>query len=61
MMYNGKEFAEGIEEKEKQIDLIVKVTSQINDINKQTAELVTQDAEKINSIEDNVNVYIWLY
>ena len=55
-MYNGRELLEGIEDKEKQINLIMKVTSQINEISKQTAELVTQDAEKINSIEDNVNV-----
>ena len=55
-LLNGREFLESIEDKEKQIDIIMKVTSQINEISKQTAELVTQDAEKINSIEDNVNV-----
>ena len=55
-LLNGREFLESIEDKEKQIDIIMKVTSQINEISKQTAELVTHDAEKINSIEDNVNV-----
>ena len=55
-LLNGREFLENIEDKEKQINLIMKVTSQINEISKQTAELVVQDAEKINSIEDNVNV-----
>lgn len=54
--YNGREYMESIEEKEKQINLIMKVTSQINEISKHTAELVSQDAEKINTIEDNVNM-----
>ena len=55
-LLNGREYLESIEDKEKQIDIIMKVTSQINEISKQTAELVVNDGEKINSIEDNVNV-----
>ena len=52
---NGREYLEGIQDKEKQINTIVKVTNQINEISKQTAEIVTKSAEKVNTIEDNIN------
>ena len=48
-------YAKEIEDKEKQIAIIAKVTNQINEISKQTADVVFETGEKINSIEDNVN------
>ena len=52
---NGREYLEGIEDKEKQINTIVKVTNQINEISKKTADIVIKSGEKINTIEDNIN------
>lgn len=54
-LINGTEYAKDIEDKEKQVNIIVQVTNQINDLSKQTAELVLETGEKINSIEENVN------
>ena len=52
---NGREYLEGIEDKEKQINTIVKVTNQINEISKKTADIVINSGYKINTIEDNIN------
>ena len=54
LMTNEREYLQGIEDKEKQVNIIMQVTNQINEISKQAAELVAQSGEKINSIEDNV-------
>lgn len=52
---NGREYLEGIDDKEKQIKTIVKVTNQINEISKKTADIVIKSGEKVNSIEENIN------
>ena len=55
LMIGVTNYAKEIEDKEKQVAIIAKVTNQINEISKQTADVVFETGEKINSIEDNVN------
>ena len=52
---NEREYLDGVDEKEKQINYIKNITNEINDISKQQALIVTQTGEKIQTIEDNVN------
>ena len=54
-LLNGREYIEGIHDKENQINLIMNVTKELNDISKQQAEKVIESGQKIDSIEDNVN------
>lgn len=49
-----KHMVEDIQDKAKQIEIITKVTEQINDLSKKTAEVVTRTGEQIDYIEDNV-------
>lgn len=58
---NGREYLEGVEEKEKQVNLILKyitltcrVTSQLNDMSIQTAQIVQKSGQTIQGIEENV-------
>ena len=43
-----------IEDKEKQVNTILKITNQINDLSKKTAEIVAGTGEKLMNIEDNI-------
>ena len=54
-LLNGREYREGIHDKENQINLIMNVTKELNDISKQQAEKVIESGQKIDTIEDNVN------
>lgn len=54
-LLNGREYIEGIHDKENQINLIMNVTKELNDISKQQAEKVIESGQKIDTIEDNVN------
>lgn len=54
-LLNGREYIEGIHDKENQINIIVDVTQKLNEISKFQAEKVLESGQKINSIEDNVN------
>ena len=52
---NGREYIEGIHDKENQINVLVDVTQKLNELSKFQAEKVFETGEKINTIEDNVN------
>ena len=54
-LLNGREYIEGIHDKENQINLIMNVTKELNDISKNQAEKVIESGQKIDTIEDNVN------
>ena len=54
-LLNGREYIEGIHDKENQINLIIDVTQKLNELSKFQADKVLESGQKINSIEDNVN------
>ena len=54
-LLNGREYIEGIHDKENQINVLVDVTQKLNELSKFQAEKVLETGEKINTIEDNVN------
>lgn len=54
-LLNGREYIEGIHDKENQINVLVDVTQKLNEISKFEAEKVMESGQKINTIEDNVN------
>ena len=54
-LLNGREFIEGIHDKEQQINLIKDVTLKLNELSKQTSEAAFKAGETVNTIEDNVN------
>ena len=54
-LLNGREYIEGIQEKENQINILVDVTQKLNELSKFQAEKVMESGQKINTIEDNVN------
>ena len=54
-LLNGREFIEGIHDKEQQINLIKNVTLKLNELSKQTSEAAFKAGETVNTIEDNVN------
>ena len=54
-LLNGREYIEGIHDKENQINVLVDVTQKLNEISKFEAEKVLESGQKINTIEDNVN------
>ena len=54
-LLSGREYIEGIHDKENQINLIMNVTKELNDISKNQAEKVIESGQKIDTIEDNVN------
>ena len=54
-LLNGREYIEGIHDKENQINIIVDVTQKLNELSKFQAEKVLESGQKINTIEDNVN------
>ena len=54
-LLSGKEYIEGIHDKENQINLIMNVTKELNDISKNQVEKVIESGQKIDTIEDNVN------
>ncbi len=54
-LLNGREYIEGIHDKEKQRNVLVDVTQKLNEISKFEAEKVLESGQKINTIEDNVN------
>ena len=54
-LLNGREYIEGIHDKENQINLLIDVTQKLNEISKFEAEKVMESGQKINTIEDNVN------
>ena len=54
-LLNGREYIEGIHDKENQINVLVDVTQKLNELSKFQAEKVLESGQKINSIEDNVN------
>lgn len=54
-LLNGREYIEGIHDKENQINIIVDVTQKLNELSKFQAEKVLESGQKINEIEDNVN------
>ena len=54
-LLNGREYIEGIHDKENQINVLVDVTQKLNELSKFEAEKVLESGQKINTIEDNVN------
>jgi t-SNARE complex subunit (syntaxin) len=54
-LLSGREYIEGIHDKENQINLIMNVTKELNDISKNQVEKVIESGQKIDTIEDNVN------
>ena len=54
-LLNGREYIEGIHDKENQVNIIVDVTQKLNELSKFQAEKVLESGQKINTIEDNVN------
>ena len=54
-LLSGREYIEGIHDKENQINVLVDVTQKLNEISKFEAEKVLESGQKINTIEDNVN------
>ena len=54
-LLNGREYIEGIHDKENQINIIIDVTQKLNELSKFEAETVLESGQKINTIEDNVN------
>ena len=54
-LLSGREYIEGIHDKENQINILVDVTQKLNDLSKFQAEKVLESGQKINTIEDNVN------
>ena len=54
-LLNGREYIEGIHDKENQINVLIDVTQKLNEFSKFEAEKVLESGQKINTIEDNVN------
>ena len=54
-LLNGREYIEGIHDKENQINVLKDVTLKLNELSKFQAEKVLESGQKINTIEDNVN------
>ena len=54
-LLNGREYIEGIHDKENQINVIIDVTQKLNELSQFQAEKVLESGQKINTIEDNVN------
>ena len=54
-LLNGREYIEGIHDKENQINVLKDVTLKLNELSKFEAEKVLESGQKINTIEDNVN------
>ena len=54
-LLNGREYIEGVHDKENQINVLKDVTLKLNELSKFQAEKVLESGQKINTIEDNVN------
>ena len=54
-LLNGREYIEGIHDKENQINVIIDVTQKLNELSQFQAEKLLESGQKINTIEDNVN------
>jgi len=54
-LLEGREYIEGIHDKENQINILIDVTQKLDELSKFQAEKVLETGQKINTIEDNVN------